>query len=285
MGDNMKNIKYLLFFILSIASIFLLSIKVNADIGPKPFIIIEITGMEDKSYTATLISKEAKGPNFFYEEYLEWDNQWMEYHPIMEYEDSEGYKWIGSHWEMYGDGELKWGYYPPDNFKLLIVTEDNQYYTSKAINRYAFGSYFKVDVSKAIDGDLNVKFIESVEKNYNYWKEILSFSIRLILTIAIEIGLALIFGFRKIRELLLILKVNIITQIFLNALLNIVTYFHGQLIGLGLYIIAEVIVLISEILIYYYCFKDHKLKAVFYGLLANVVTFGVGYGLYILEQF
>lgn len=281
----MKIIKFsfLLFFLFLFIS--LVSIPINGDSGPKPFVIIEITGIGDKAYTATLISKEAHGPNFFYNDYLEFDDPWMEFHPIMEYEDSEGYKWIGKHWQMYGDGELKWSYYPPNNFKVIIITEDNEYYTTKVIERYAFGSYFKVDVSNAENGELNaVILIQDVEPNYNYMKEVISFLIRLILTVVIEIGLAIIFGFRKKSHLLTIFIVNVITQVFLNSMLNIMTYFEGQFVAMGFFIIGELIVLAAETIFYAFYFKNQRLKVVLYGILANVISFGLGFGLYFLEQ-
>lgn len=281
----MKTIKFSIILLLIILLISTFSINVSADIGPKPFVTIEIIGIKEKNYTATLISKEAHGPNFFYDDYLDFNDPWMEYHPIMEYEDSDGYKWIGKHWEMTGDGVLNWSYYPPNNFKLIIMTEDNQYYTTQVLERYAFGSYFKVDVSEVTNGELNaVKVIHDVKTNYNYLKEIILFLIRLILTIAIEIGLAFIFGFKKKSYILRILILNVITQVFLNAMLNIMTYFEGQFVAMAFFIIGEIIVLAAESLFYAFYFKTQRLKAVFYGVIANLISFGAGFGLYILEQ-
>ena len=281
----MKFIKCSLFILLLLLFISTASPNVSADIGPKPFVTVEIKGMGDKNYTATLISKEAKGPNFFYDDYLEFNDPWMEFHPIMEYEDSDGYKWIGRHWKIHGDGELNWSYYPPNNFKVIIMTEDHQYYTTKALERYAFGSYFLIDVSGTLNEELNsVKVIGDVKHDYNYSKEIISFLIRLFLTIAIEIGLAIIFGFKKKSQIITILIVNAITQVFLNAMLNIVTYFEGQFMAMGFFIIGELIVLATESIFYGCYFKTQRSKAVLYGVLANLISFGAGLGLYILEH-
>ena len=153
------------------------------------------------------------------------------------------------------------------------------------LERYAFGSYFKVDVSEVINGELNVvKVIQDVSPNYNYFKEIISFLIRLILTIAIEIGLALIFGIKKKSHILTILIVNVITQVFLNAMLNITTYFEGQLTAVIYYVIGELIVLAADSIFYVLYFKTQKLKFALYAILANLISFGTGFGLYILEQ-
>jgi hypothetical protein len=260
------------------------SARVNADIGPKPFVAIEISGMGEQTYTMTLISREAHGPNFFYEDYLEFHESWMEYHPIMEYVDSEGYRWIGWHKEMHGDGEFKWSYYPPQNFKILIMTEDNQIYTSAVLERYAFASYFRADVTDVVQGEAEaIKVIQTVEPDYHYSKEILTFLIRLVLTIAIEIGVALLFGFKG-KELVVILLVNAVTQIILNVILNAVTYYSGQLAAVLLFILGEALVISVETVFYAFYFKTKSVKALLYGIIANLVSCGAGLGWYLLEQ-
>jgi len=115
-------------------------------------------------------------------------------------------------------------------------------------------------------------------------KEVISFLIRVILTVVIEIGLAIIFGFKKKSQILTIFIVNVITQVFLNSMLNIVTYYEGQFVAMGFFIIGELIVLTAESIFYAFYFKTQRLKAVLYGVLANLISFGSGFGLYILEQ-
>lgn len=281
----MKTIKMLLFLILSIVFISTISLRVNADFGPKPFVHITIIGMENKTYTATLISKEANGPNFFYEDYLEFGDPWMDYHPIMEYVDTDGYKWIGNHWNLEGNDEFEWSYYPPSDFKVLIMTEDNVTYTTGAIERYAFGSYFQVDASNVIDGELaGVRVIETISPNYNYVREILAFFIRLIVTLGIELALALAFGFRKKNEIYAILVVNTITLVFLHALLNVTTYYEGEFLAIGFFILGEMIVFLVESIFYLFYFQKKKARAFFYGILANLLSCGMGLLLFILEM-
>ncbi|MGD9605374.1 MAG: hypothetical protein AB7V00_04400 [Bacilli bacterium] len=281
----MKPLKIMLLIFLSLLLTSTFSLTVNADVGPKPFVNMEIIGMGDQTYTATLISKEASGPNFFYEDYLEFGDPWMDYHPIMEYEDSEGYRWIGQHWELSGDDEFSWSYYPPDNFKLIIMTDNDIIFTTGVLERYAFGSYFQADVSSAVDGVIsNLKIIEAVTPNYDFLKEIAAFMFRLLLTLAIEVGIALLFGFRKKKELYAIFFVNIITLVFLNAMLNITTYYHGEFLAVAFYIIGELIVFIVESVFYVFYFYEHRLKAFLYGLIANISSFAAGFFLYLLER-
>ncbi|NLD26434.1 MAG: hypothetical protein GX661_03650 [Acholeplasmataceae bacterium] len=237
--------------------------------------------MGDQTYTVTLISKIAPPPYQFYDPEME--DSSADYHPIMEYIDSEGYRWVGLHREMHGDGVFRWGYYPPNNFKLLIMTEENQYYTSNVLERYAFASYFHADLTNLV-GEGSVKIIQTVNHNYNYGREVLAFLVRLVLTIAIEIGLALLFGFKEKRQLIVILIVNAITQIGLNAVLNITTYFEGQLAAMFYFFLGEVLVVIAEVVFYSLYFKKTRFKAVLYGIITNLLSCAAGFGLYFLEQ-
>lgn len=270
--------------IISMILIFLITnpITLRADFGPKPSVTVDVVGAEGIKYTITLISQNAFGPNRTYEEWQEYDGE--EYHEIMEYKDSEGYMWIGRHQELNGNGQFKWGYYPPRNFKILILTSDGKYYSSKVFDTYAFHSYYKVDLSRlTFDEARDIGSIDSVKNNYKYAPEILSFFLRLIFTITIELMLALLFSYRSKRHIKIILIVNVITQLFLNISLNLLTYYEGILIALIFYILFEIMITLGEAIFYTVIFKkEGSLKAFLYGLIANIVSFGVGIGIYAL---
>ena len=57
----------------------------------------------------------------------------------------------------------------------------------------------------------------------------LALGARIVLTILIEMLVALLFGFRQKKQLLILAVVNIITQIILNVLLNVINYNSGPL--------------------------------------------------------
>lgn len=279
------SITLLLFVIIFITS----PVKTKADIGPKPSLTVKVTGANAKKYTITFIGTRARGPNITYEQWREHqkdDYHLGDYHPIMEYVDSEGYMWVGHHQTLEGDGEFTWGYYPPRDFKILILTEDGKFYSSKALSAYAFNSYYKIDFNKlSFDEAKNIGQINFVKNNYNYGLEIISFLIRLSLTIGIELALALLFRYRSKRHLVIILITNAITQLFLNIGLNLVTYFQGILLALIFYTVAEIFITLTESIFYATMFKkEGSFKAFMYGVVANVLSFGVGIGLFALTE-
>ncbi|HHX80130.1 MAG TPA: hypothetical protein GX692_03595 [Acholeplasmataceae bacterium] len=274
----MRKFRFYLFVILSIFLFLFIgsNIRVNADVGPKPSVNIKITGLEGEKYTATLISQKAGGPNFTYEDWLEnGDPEYQPYHRIMEYRDSEGFKWIGSHWELEGDTSFVWGYYPPSTFKVLIMLEDGTYFTSPVLERYAFNTYYHVIIDRTEN-------IVEVKKNYDYTTEIISLLLRLLATVLIEIGILYLFGYRNSRSYKLVLIVNIITQIFLNVLLNITSYYQSVLVGVIIYILLEFLIVLGEAIIYGIFLKEKKKwLAVVYAIAANIASFGIGLLIYL----
>lgn len=121
-------------------------------------------------------------------------------------------------------------------------------------------------------------------KNYAYTSEIISLIARIIGTIAIEVVVALLFGYRTKNQLRIILITNIATQTILNILLNMVNYYQGGLAFLLSYIIVEIIVFIIEAAVYSnFLTKDTTSKlskksyALLYALIANVVSFYLGF--------
>ena len=131
---------------------------------------------------------------------------------------------------------FRWGYYPPHDFKILIYskTQDKFIENDEILGRYAFSTYYTTDLSTG-------KTIRS----YNYFSEILGLVIRILLTIGIEIGVALLFKYRG-AKLTLIIITNVVTQLILNIGLNITNFYSGPLAMTFMYIGWEGIVFIAE---------------------------------------
>ena len=76
--------------------------------------------------------------------------------------------------------------------------------------------------------------------------------------------------------------VNIITQIFLNVLLNITSYYQSVLVGLIIYILLEFLIVLGEAIIYGIFLKEKKKwLAVVYAIAANIASFGIGLLIYL----
>jgi len=109
--------------------------------------------------------------------------------------------------------KFTWGYHPPARFKILLYfPEQDSFIVSNGVyERYAFDSYYKVDARSLEIKSGSVTGSITVEKNYDYKWELISLFARIIITISIEILIALLFGFRARKQIYIIAGVNIIT--------------------------------------------------------------------------
>lgn len=73
---------------------------------------------------------------------------------------------------------------------------------------------------------------------------------RIMITVFLEIGVGILFGYRARREIILILVTNIITQIALNILIAIGGMVFGGLGTLIVYFLAEIGVFAAEAVVY-----------------------------------
>ena len=210
----------------------------HADTGPKPDMQITITNLEESDY---IIAYGMKYEQYYgpHKAFVPGDEEFGETHfgnaddltlIYNNVELPEGWYLcdISSSYKNTTELEIHSVYYWPQDFILIIYNElSNKYYLTEETKSYAFHSYFSFDMSGYTDGLISLdKKIELV-KSYNYTKEILEFFARLLLTLTIEILLAILFKFDK-KSLLIILITNSITQIGLNVSLNLVAHFSGK---------------------------------------------------------
>ena len=108
----------------------------------------------------------------------------------------------------------------------------------------------------------------------------MAFFVRLALTIAVEILIALLLGFRR-RQLLLIVGVNILTQLFLN--LTLMREFEPRILWyIAIYWVLEFFIALLEGVIYLFLLPklgevQEKSLPMFYGLVANLASFILGF--------
>lgn len=246
----------LLFYL--IFAVTALPITANADMGPKPSVRIQFKNMGDDLCYGTLLSKEAcTGPARVWdgtsrnEQLYDLDRDiWKAF---VDYKDPDGYYFLQRGWTVSETGEIAWTYYPPGNFKILLYYPETKTFVSSGIyERYAFDTYYTVDMegvrigSVEYNEDLSTNERINAYRSYNYRKELLSLAVRILLTIAIEMAVALLFGFLQKKQLKILALVNITTQLLLNLLLNIIHYNAGPLIFIISYVFFEVIVFALE---------------------------------------
>lgn len=270
----MKRIKYLLYSVLLLL-IVLPPIKVSADIGPKPSVIIEFEGLEGEVYYATLLSeKTSTGPWSLGDDYYDYMGDESVFEKFCDYEDNDGFSFLSFMENCSEDHTLDWTYYPPGTFKVLVyLPEYDVFLTDGHIyEKYAFDSYFTVTVS-------NMDIQESIElttkKSYDYSIEIISLLARVAATVIIEFLIAWLFRYRDKKALKLIVWINIVTQVILNILLNVINYRSGHYAFVFHYIWMEVVILMMEAAVYKRKLEPEKHPGR-YAVVANIVSFIIG---------
>ena len=97
--------------------------------------------------------------------------------------------------------------------------------------------------------------------------------LRAFITIAVELGLAFLFGYREKKQLIIIVITNLITQLILNIFLSSSIYYGGTLVWMTMFILGELLVVIIEEIVYMISFRKRgKGKAFLYALLANFLS-------------
>ncbi len=267
-----------------------------ADMGPHPNTTITFDGVPQGGVIVTLLSADKySGPWQWYDpsdpdskvDMSQFsDAQYAEYcwQLFANYADKDGYYFLQRWWTLESDGQIEWGYHPPDNFKILIYFVETQTFAeSDVCKTYALNSYFAVDLSdwSQAGGDLPVK----VRISYDYFGEIVGLLVRLAATVVIELLLALAFRFKSRKSLVTITVTNVVTQLLLNVGLNLIDYFQGILLVLFLYLPLELLVFLAEAVTYSIVLRKEGVpawKCFVYSLAANLVSFAAGFGLALL---
>ena len=286
--------KFALAALILFACLFSLPIPAFADMGPKPSVVITFQNLKQQNCYVTLLAKETStGPDHVYDP--AYDDKYVGDAPeiwqkFFDYKDADGFHFLQFYQKLGNDGVFKWGYFPPKEFKILMYfPDDNSFAVSpESYQSYAFSSYYTVDASALSKTPVPNGAAIHARKSYDYTGEALSLLVRTIITIAIELLIALPFGYLAKQQLGFIALVNVATQLVLNILLNLVNYNQGGLIYLFLYVFLELFVFAAEAVIYAhsatlrkYAKPERKLHPVLYALIANLASYIAGIFLFL----
>lgn len=266
--------KKILIFLLLMISIIAIPTNVFADEGPKPSIDVKIKNLKTKNYIIDLFvydkekAKKDEGPQV-------WGDPGLSEEEIQQLYKLNYDGWISASTRagliLFSDckgnanHENDFGYFgTPEVYKIVIINKDTgEVKISKKIVRKEFNSEVTVDY----------KDMKVVETNINIVKTILIMSISLILTIVIELLIALLF---KTGNYTTIAITNLISNVLLQMLLLV---FISNYIPA--FIIGEVLVIGAELLVYLLRFKNiSKAKTTIYTLVANLATILLTFILY-----
>lgn len=291
----------LIFFVYFIIFVVALPITVSADSGPKPSVVIDFSGLSGETYYATLLSSvETHGPyqalsfhsrnnpDFDVEKwYSGREEDYPSFLKLNGFEDADGYYFLKNYSNCSDIHEFTWTYYPPDSFKILLYfPEKDSFIVSGILGRYAFDTYYTATVQSDVNPNITYYDNMVVSKSYDYSWEIISLIARIIITIIVELLIALLlFGIKEKKQLFVILAVNLVTQIALNIALNIVNFHRGYKVFVYYYVLLELAIFIFEAILYTIILRKiseeavTKSKTIIYALAANSASFLAGLGL------
>jgi len=300
MQENRKQMRFMnmnrricfVVFLFAVLAL-IMPVPAYADAGPKPSVVVTFEGLDGERFYATLLSeRDSTGPHSVLgkyqnnQKYHEGDKDYEIWQKFLSYQDEDGFYFLQYFQNCTDTLKFTWGYYPPHRFKILLYfPEQDSFIVSDEIHeRYAFDSYYKVDARNLEVNPEKVSGSIIVEKNYDFTWEIISLFARIILTIAVEILIAVLFGFTARKQLYIVAAVNILTQSVLNIMLNIVNYKQGSLMFVFNYIWMELLIFFIEavafsVLLYKYRGerKIAKWLAPVYAFVANAMSFVLGF--------
>ena len=265
----------------------------SADIGPKPSVRVSFTDLPDALCYGTLISSSpSTGPNSVWdgdEEHI--DDNGLDpsiWRAFVEHEDPDGFHFLQIAWCVSETGEIAWTYYPPSEFKILLYfPESGEFASSGVLERYAFDTYYNVDMTGFSIGDVSYDGEKSnndridAHRSYEYLNELGDLLVRLLITLVIEIGIAALFELRR-GALAVVAVTNILTQLALNIALSILTVGMRDIELILSYIGIEALIIAVEAGIYAVTIGGFrrslipKKQLVIYAAVANSVSFLFG---------
>lgn len=272
--------------IMLIILIIALPAYIYGDVGPKPYVVININGLEGQTYYTTLLSPDKHlGPNFVYNaeypenaRYREGDAEYPIFRKFVDYNCPEGFYFLQNFSNSSESHAFSWSYFPPSEYKVLIYLPQGEHFiiSSATYSNYAFATRYLATV---IDDDI------LLTKNYKVASEVLFLIARIVLTIFIEVAIAWLFKIRQKKLIWLIMIVNVITQVTLNILLNLSNFYYGIVVAITTLLLLEIVVFAIEALIYGLTFKRLSqgeikgFKGVIYALVANSASLLIGFAL------
>ena len=262
-----------------------LTVTVSADMGPKPGTTITVRpGGGEYAIVTLLAREESNGPPWTIGPDEEPSSRIAEdvrlaqaWYAFRDYRDPDGYHFWG---EIY-EGSVTWGYFPPENFKIAVYYPEYGilWVSEDSYERYAFDSDFRLNLPAVGAGAQSGEVDMVLKKTSNLGSELAGFLFRVLLTLAIELAVARVFGLTEPGQKKLILRVNLLTQVGLNLLLWGWYYFSGPLVAMMRLILAEIVVLVVESAIYLRKLRldESRGKILGYTILANLASVTLGF--------
>lgn len=309
-GLNMILKRVVTIFLLY-AFIFLLipSIGAEANSGPPSNLRLTIENVDFDYYFEVLVYQDTPLSNeqieqtessrYYNKEENPWESDYRLVYDMPEmlksFQDRDGYvsySLFYSEWDVFyhiGGNQIEtpnqfviW-IDPPRQFKLILIGENNQIIISEVIQMGEYDYRVTWDLEGASLNNTiqyNIGTITGLTKHpFLRISTYIDFFFRMFVTLAIELGILYLFGFRKNQSYLIAFVVNVISQ----SVLTVGTLFsfylsRNNMFAVILYYIAgEVFIFSSEMIIYGVLLKEKPVYIrVIYGFVANLVSMIIG---------
>ncbi len=235
--------------------------KTRADSSPKPSLKINFENVgKAPCYAAVLMKNdwrgdviEAEGGAPTPEKPVEEKERTRARELIEAYVDEDGFEFNGTVYRLNGGRYINISSFAPREFKVIVCFPKSETVAvTEKLSRYAFDSYYTVCLEEGVIDSADADIGESVLgvarafRSYDLSHELEGLYFRVVMTVFIEVAVAVFFGFRSVGELSFLALVNIITQIILNILLSFFSFSLGRANVLGIYSVCELTVLLLE---------------------------------------
>lgn len=262
-----------------------LSLTAHADCGPKPSTYITVhTGGGERAVVTLLGDLDQYGPNNRVEpgaeppEYqVHNDIEREAWYVFRDYVDPDGFLFWGEVW----DSNVNWNYWPPETFKIAVYYPDYDvlWVSDETFDRYAFHSDYRLNLPALGEGAVSAEVDMVLRKDSDIPEEVFRLVLRIVVTLAIELAVAWLFGFDSRRQRKLLFRVNLVTQVILNVVLWSYYYWEGPLAAMLVLVLAELIVLAVELVCYMRWLREDESawRVVGYTFAANLTSVVLGF--------
>lgn len=279
----MKSRKRIAGFIIVLLVLFTAVMPVFADMSPMPQTTIVVKNPPERYYLDLLIKDDADiyDSNLTEEERNDCNADML---AVLENYDEDGWRTAfvgGTGLPLFGalTGERQddgmahpFGYFGvPDTYRIIIVTEDLQIYTSEIIEKRVFQETISVELREG--GRITV--VDSPSTAVMYLRQ---FVMTLLPTLLIEFLIFLLFRIPLKKNIGAFIGINIATQLLLSLVMTRTLIKSGLLAAYMLLIPMEFIILLAELLAFVFLFRDvKKSRRILFAIVSNVVSAGVGF--------
>jgi len=269
-----RNIRAVLRVGLIIFGLLFSFLPIQADVGPKPQIILTIENAPNEPFYVDLLVRKS-GSNESLLNLEEYDPNMIE---ALKSQESLGWypalvngtqtRLMGNIIPEYVDqvAICTFSQSIPDEYRVILVTRSGIVRISETLETKAFLTRIEFD---AVSGKIS-------SSNW-IWSSVLAFVMMLVPTFLIEGFLLWVFKLFNRHNIKVFSITNLLTQVFLLLTSAFVYYYFGLVMVIFVVILDEWVILIIETFIFAR-FLDHPSmkRKIFYGITANILSFFIG---------